>query len=179
MTLFFEIRFKKTFKIVPEFLGPQLRRILHDTVRKQLEGFFFPEYGTIICVTGIESGGKARIDDATPYVHVPCSVTAIVSRPFTNAIVEGKVTEVAPIGIYVLAAHEAVFVSSEQMGEAYMYDETSGAPQFKTIDNNEDRKIGVGDKVRLAVSMVQSQDSGFQLMGRLRADDLLGRVPSF
>merc|ERR1711934_843519 len=86
---------------------------------EEVQGQCMGDYGFVVCVTEVEDIGQGKIRDDIPEVSFPVQYRAIVFRPFKHEVLDGVVTQVDHMGIFVQIGPLDVFLSKMCIPQDY------------------------------------------------------------
>lgn len=107
------------------------------------------DYGYVVCVTEVEDIGAGKIRDDIPEVSFPVQYRAIVFRPFKNEVLDGVVTQVDQMGIYVQIGPLFVFLSKQLVPADYSLNMESQPHWAYEHADDPSNRITVDTEIRL------------------------------
>jgi DNA-directed RNA polymerase subunit E'/Rpb7 len=176
--MFFTKIIKKELLLEPQYLGPQLKSHVSNTIKAELEGRYVPNFGYVISVFKLEDenifSDNALIDNDSGGVNLACSCKVIVLRVFKNEVLDA-VVHIADRanGIFAKVGPLEIYVSKLSIPKDMAFDENRGD---RWIADNGETEIVVGTVVRLRVSGVCFGIDGMSAVGSINEADL-GVIP--
>ncbi|RDD44291.1 DNA-directed RNA polymerase II subunit RPB7 [Trichoplax sp. H2] len=147
--MFFHVTLEHEITLHPRYFGPNLL----DTVRRKLfsevEGTCSGKHGFVIAVTIIDKVGVGKILPNSGFVVYPVRYKAIVFKPFPGEVVDGIVTQLNKVGLFVEVGPLTCFISKHSIPRDMFFDPNGNPPCFRTED--EDMIVQTGDEVRLKI----------------------------
>lgn len=167
--MFFHLELNHELSLHPRYFGDQLV----DTVKQKLfcdvEGTCTGKYGFVIAITSIDSIGDGIIQSSTGFATYQLKFKAIVFRPFKNEVLDGVVTDVNRVGIFLNVGPLQCFISRHSIPSDMQFDPSSSS--YKTAD--ETLVIQISTPLRFKVVGTRVDASDIFAIGTLM-DDYLG-----
>ncbi|ODV93093.1 hypothetical protein PACTADRAFT_52147 [Pachysolen tannophilus NRRL Y-2460] len=154
----------------PSYFGPQMKRYLRDRLLTDVEGTCSGQFGFIVTVLDsmtIEVG-KGKILPTSGYAEFQVKYRAVVWRPFKGEVVDGIVSKVERIGIFVDVGPLEVFIAVQTLPNELTYNPSNNPPAFMS----EDQLITKGSKIRLKITAVRSDVNHIVALGSINEDYL-------
>lgn len=106
-----QITLDKEILLHPRYFGPNLLNTVKQKLFSEVEGTCTGKHGFVVAVTTIDKIGAGRILPGQGFVVYPVSYKAIVFRPFKGEVVDGVVTQVNKVGLFVEVGPLSCFIS--------------------------------------------------------------------
>lgn len=168
------VKCEDVIRIPPEKFGKGLKGVALEELVKRYEGIISRDLGYIVGVISsqVDSVGKILPGDGATFHFVTFDLLAY--KPEVQEVLEGEVIEIGDFGAFVrIGPVEALLHISQVMDDFMVYDERQGTLMGKESQ----RKLAVGDKVRVrvtAVSMTKGGASG--KIGVTMRQPFLGKI---
>ncbi|KAJ8294801.1 Protein arginine N-methyltransferase 1 [Rhodotorula toruloides] len=147
----------------PSYFNQSLRGYLSAELRRQVEGTCSGRLGYIIAVIGEEYENSADkthrgriMEDGQAVFSV--KYQAVVYRPFRGEVVDGVVSSVNKMGIFVDVGPLQCFISTHLVPPDFSFDPNANPPCFASSEDT--LTIQKGTKIRLKIVVCDWDDQG-------------------
>lgn len=171
--MFYHLSLHHEILLHPKYFGPQLLMTVKKKLFNEIEGTCSGKYGFIIAVTAIDSIGAGHLLPGRGFAKFPVKYKAVVFRPFKGEVLEGVVTQVNKVGIFVEIGPLKCFVSKQSIPPDMEFDLSSNPPMYRSKDDN--TVIQPDDEVRVKIMGTRVDAKEFFAIGTL-ADHYLGLI---
>ncbi|GAA5842402.1 hypothetical protein JCM11251_004217 [Rhodosporidiobolus azoricus] len=168
----------------PSYFNAALSAHLSAELRRQVEGSCSGRLGYIIAVvtesrerdavTGLEKSHRGRVMEDGQAVFT-IKYHAIVYRPFRGEVVDGVVTNVNKMGIFVDVGPLQCFISTHLVPPDFSFDPNSNPPCFTSTEDT--LSITKGTKIRLKIVGTRVDATEIFAIGTIK-EDYLGPLGS-
>ncbi|CAH0389311.1 unnamed protein product [Bemisia tabaci] len=142
----------------PRYFGPQLFDTVKAKLYSEVEGTCTGKYGFVIAVTTIDNIGAGLIQPGQGFVVYPVKYKAIVFRPFKGEVLDGVVTQVNKVGMFVEIGPLSCFISHHSIPADMEFCPSFNPPCYKS--KSEDVVIQTDDEIRLKIVGTRVDASG-------------------
>lgn len=100
LKMFFKAQLVKSLNLQPRFMGRKIAEMIHESLRKDVEGKLIKDVGFVVLVVSISDDwmGKGVVENTTGGAIFNVTYEAIVFRPFLNEVLDAIVTSVNNFG---------------------------------------------------------------------------------
>ncbi|GAA6023566.1 hypothetical protein JCM10207_005716 [Rhodosporidiobolus poonsookiae] len=161
----------------PSYFNPALTAHLSTELRRQVEGSCSGRLGYVIAVTEelVSAGGHHRgriMEDGQAVFSM--RYRAIVYRPFRGEVVDGVVTNVNKMGIFVDVGPLQCFISTHLVPPDFAFDPNANPPCFSSTEDT--MLIQKSTKIRLKIVGTRVDATEIFAIGTIK-EDYLGPLP--
>ncbi|BGP47573.1 DNA-directed RNA polymerase II subunit [Rhodotorula kratochvilovae] len=156
----------------PSYFNQALRGHLSSELRRQVEGSCSGRLGYIVAVVSEdteEGGWRGRIMEDGQAVF-SLKYRAIVYRPFRGEVVDGVVSSVNKMGIFVDVGPLQCFISTHLVPPDFSFDPNSNPPCFSSSEDT--LVIQKGTKIRLKIVGTRVDATEIFCIGTIKEDYL-------
>lgn len=155
--LFKLVTCEDTIRIPPEKFGDSLDKVAFEQIKMKYEGVVNEDFGYVIGVTDINATTVGKIIPGDGATYHKATFTLLTFFPEIQEIVEGEVIEIEDFGAFVrVGPIDALLHVSQILDDYISYDERQGM----LVGKETQRKIKVGDKVRVRITAVSLTKGG-------------------
>ncbi|GAA6042576.1 hypothetical protein JCM8097_003139 [Rhodosporidiobolus ruineniae] len=156
----------------PSYFNASLGGHLSSELRRQVEGSCSGRLGYIIAVIDEvrgETGHRGRImEDGQAVFSI--KYNAIIYRPFRGEVVDGVVSSVNKMGIFVDVGPLQCFISTHLVPPDFAFDPNANPPSFSSTEDT--LSIQKGTKIRLKIVGTRVDATEIFAIGTIKEDYL-------
>ncbi len=149
-----------TLRVPPNRFDEELKSILLELARDNLEERVFPELGSIVAVLEAEEVGKGKLIPQDGGAFYPCKFKVLCYKPERNEIVEGRVVDVVDFGIFIQVSTIECLCHRSQMGDDFFQYKQSDQAM---IGRDSGKRVSIGDTYRGKVAVVGMQKANIRV----------------
>ncbi|GAA5884387.1 hypothetical protein JCM3774_002354 [Rhodotorula dairenensis] len=171
--MFFYKQLTQDLIMHPSYFNQSLRGHLGNELRRQVEGTCSGRLGYIVAVVleEMDSSGTHRgriMEDGQAVFSI--KYRAVVYRPFRNEVVDGVVSSVNKMGIFVDVGPLQCFISTHLVPPDFSFDPNSNPPCFSSSEDT--LTIQKGTKIRLKIVGTRIDATEIFAIGTIKEDYL-------
>lgn len=168
--MFFLKDLSLTLALHPSYFGPQMDQFLRTKLLSEVEGSCSGKFGYIMCVLDCMAIdiGKGRIVPGDGSAEFDVKYRAIVWKPFKGEVVDGVVSGVSELGIFVDVGPLNIFISTHLIPADMSYNSSANPPAYQS----DDQIIEKGSRVRLKIVGTRSDVDKIFAIGSIKEDYL-------
>lgn len=147
-----------------------MNKYLRDKLLTDVEGTCSGQFGFIVSVLDSVdiNVGKGKIIPSSGYAEFEVQYRAIVWKPFKGEVVDGIVSKVEKIGIFVDVGPLEVFIAVQTLPSELQFNSSNNPPAYM----GDDQLITKGSKIRLKITAVRSDVNHIVALGSINEDYL-------
>uniref|UniRef100_A0A7S0SN12 DNA-directed RNA polymerase II subunit RPB7 n=1 Tax=Mantoniella antarctica TaxID=81844 RepID=A0A7S0SN12_9CHLO len=132
--MFFHINLDKNIILEARHFGRNMREVLHEKLKNEVEGSCTGRHGFIVLVTAINNISEGMItDDGTARAKFHVEYGCVAFRPFKGEVLDAVVTQVTKFGFFAEAGPLSIFVSNQLIADDMQF-ESVGENAYVSAD---------------------------------------------